>query len=140
VPGSIFGTANINLQNAALLNYNPLINVGKFAFPFRNLKEITIPSLVAKFDIQGEKIVINPMQLNSSVLNADIAGVYGLKNGTDITMDVPLRNPKKDENIVDSVKLAKRRNRGVVLYIRAKDDEAGKLKIGWNKDHKILGF
>jgi hypothetical protein len=140
VPGSIFGTANINLQNAALLNYNPLINVGKFAFPFRNLKEITIPSLVAKFDIQGEKIVINPMQLNSSFLNADIAGVYGLKNGTDITMDVPLRNPKKDENIVDSVKLAKRRNRGVVLYIRAKDDEAGKLKIGWNKDHKILGF
>lgn len=140
VPGSIYGTANINLQNAALLNYKPLINVGKFAFPFRNLKEITIPSLTAKFDIQGEKIVINPMQLNSSVLNADIAGVYGLKNGTDITMDVPLRNPKKDENITDSVKLAKRRNRGVVLHIRAKDDETGKLKIGWNKDHKILGL
>jgi len=140
VPGSIYGTANINLQNAALLNYKPLINVGKFAFPFRNLKEITIPSLAAKFDIQGEKIIINPMQLNSSVLNADIAGVYGLKNGTDITMDVPLRNPKKDENITDTVKLAKRRNRGVVLHIRAKDDETGKLKIGWNKDHKILGF
>ncbi|MDB5089200.1 MAG: AsmA family protein [Mucilaginibacter sp.] len=140
VPGSVYGTANINLRNAALLNYKPLINVGKFAFPFRNLKEITIPSLDAKFDIHGDKIVINPMQLNSSVLNADIAGTYGLKNGTDITMDVPLRNPKNDANITDTVKLAKRRNRGVVLHIRAKDDETGKLKISWNKDHKLISL
>ncbi|ASU33726.1 AsmA family protein [Mucilaginibacter xinganensis] len=140
VPLSIFGTSSINLQNAALLNYKPLINVGKFAFPFRNLREITIPRLDANFEIRGDKIVINPMQLNSSVLNADIAGTYGLKTGTDITMDVPLRNPKNDADITDSVKLAKRRNRGVVLHIRASDDESGKLKIGWNKDHKILGF
>ncbi|SHN08871.1 AsmA family protein [Mucilaginibacter sp. OK098] len=140
VPGSVYGTANINLRNAALLNYKPLINVGKFAFPFRNLKEITIPSLDAKFDIHGEKIIINPMQLNSSVLNADIAGTYGLKTGTDITMDVPLRNPKNDAGITDSVKLAKRRNKGVVLHIRAKDDETGKLKISWNKDHKLISL
>ncbi|MDP9078345.1 MAG: AsmA family protein [Bacteroidota bacterium] len=140
VPGTIFGTANINLKNAALLNYKPLINVGKFAFPFRNLKEIAIANLDAKFDILGEKIVINPMQLNSSVLNADVAGTYALKTGTDITLDVPLRNPKNDENITDTVKLTKRRNRGIVLHIRAKDDETGKLKIGWNKDHKLINL
>ena len=140
VPGSVFGVANVNLQNAALLDYKPLINIGKFAFPFRNLKEIIIAKLDAKFDILGEKIVINPMQLNSSVLNADVAGTYGLKNGTDITMDVPLRNPKNDANVTDTVKLAKRRNRGIVLHIRAKDDETGKLKIGWNKDHKLINL
>ncbi|MCO5949732.1 AsmA family protein [Mucilaginibacter flavidus] len=140
VPGSVFGVATINLQNAALLDYKPLINIGKFAFPFRNLKEITIEKLDAKFDILGEKIVINPMQLNSSVLNADVAGTYALKNGTDITLDVPLRNPGKDAGITDTAKLAQRRNRGIVLHIRAKDDETGKLKIGWNKDHKLINL
>lgn len=80
------------------------------------------------------------MKFNSSVLNADVAGTYGLKNGTDITLDVPLRDPGKDAGITDTVKLAKRRNRGIVLHIRAKDDETGKLKIGWNKDHKLINL
>jgi hypothetical protein len=140
VPRSIFGTVNLSLKNAALLSYQPLISVGKFAFPFRNLNDISIPSLNAKFDLRGQNITINPLQLNSSVLNADVAGVYSLGKGTNITLDVPLRNPKNDANITDTAKLAARRNKGIVLHIRAKDDEAGKLKIGWNKEHKILPF
>ena len=138
VPRSINGTVGLQLENAALINYQPLISVGKFAFPFRNLHNITIARLDAKFDIAGEKITINPMQLNSSVLNADVAGVYSLGSGTNITLDVPLRNPGKDAGITDTAKLAKRRNRGIVLHIRAADDASGKLKIGWNKDHNLL--
>jgi len=138
VPLSINGTVGLQLENAALINYQPLISVGKFAFPFRNLHNITIARLDAKFDIAGEKITINPMQLNSSVLNADVAGVYSLGSGTNITLDVPLRNPGKDAGITDTAKLAKRRNRGIVLHIRAADDASGKLKIGWNKDHNLL--
>ncbi|WP_449435986.1 hypothetical protein [Pedobacter steynii] len=36
------------------------------------------------------------MQINSSLLNMDIAGIYSMSTGTNITLDVPLRNPKKD--------------------------------------------
>jgi len=61
-----------------------------------------------------------------------------LGSGTNITLDVPLRNPGKDAGITDTAKLAKRRNRGIVLHIRAADDASGKLKIGWNKDHNLL--
>ncbi|WP_295767562.1 AsmA family protein [uncultured Mucilaginibacter sp.] len=136
VPRSIHGTTYVSLRNSALLNYQPLIKVGKFAFPFRDLKNIEIPKLDAKFDIQGDKIIINPMQLNSSVLNADIAGVYGLTKGTNIAFDVPLRNPKKDAEITDKEELKKRRYRGIVLHLAAKEDETGKVKIGFNKDRK----
>jgi hypothetical protein len=138
VPLSVNGAVSLQLENAALINYRPLISVGKFAFPFRNLHNITIPRLDARFDIAGDKITIHPMQLNSSILNADVAGIYSLGSGTNITLDVPLRNPGKDAGITDTVKLAKRRNRGMVLHIRAADDASGKLKIGWNKDHKLL--
>jgi hypothetical protein len=136
VPRSINGVANVSLRNGALLNYSPLIKVGKFAFPFRDLKNIEIPKLDARFDLRGDKIIINPMQLSSSVLNADIAGVYGLTSGTNIALDIPLRNPKKDEDITDKEELNKRRFKGIVLHLAAKDDENGKIKIGWNKDHK----
>ncbi|WP_345953765.1 AsmA family protein [Mucilaginibacter sp. PAMB04168] len=136
VPRSINGTVNVSLRNGALLNYEPLIKVGKFAFPFRDLKNIEIPKLDAHFDVRGEKIFIRPMQFSSSVLNADIAGVYALTKGTDIALDIPLRNPKKDEDITDKEELQKRRFKGIVLHLAARDDENGKIKIGWNKDHK----
>lgn len=136
VPRSITGTVNVNLTNAELLNYSPLVSVGRFAFPFRNMKDIVIPSLKAKFDLQGDKIIINPMQINSSVINADVAGTYALTRGTKIAFDVPLRNPKNDEGITDKEELQQRRFKGLVLHLVAKDDENGKLKIGWNHDHK----
>jgi len=136
VPRSTNGYVTINLKNGALLNYNPLKTVGKLAFPFRNLNNIVIPNLDAKFDLQGDKIIINPMKLTSSVINADIAGTYGLSRGTDIALDIPLRNPKGDSTITDKDELLKKRYKGIVLHIAAKDDENGKVKIGWNKDHK----
>lgn len=136
IPRSINGNVSINLKDGALVNYNPLKTVGKFAFPFRDLNNIVIPKLDASFDLKGEKIIINPMQITSSVINADVAGVYSLGRGTNINFDVPLRNPKNDTTITDKEELKKKRYRGIVLHLSAKDDETGKLKIGWNKDHK----
>jgi hypothetical protein len=135
VPRSINGALDLNLKDAALLNFKPITGVGKFAFPFRNLNNIMVPSLNARFDLRGDKIIINPMELNSSVINMDIAGVYGLTNGTDIALDIPLRNPEKDANITDKDELKKRRFKGIVVHIRAYD-ENGKLKIGLNNNHK----
>ena len=69
------------------------------------------------------------MKISSSVLNIDVAGTYGLTNGTNIAMDIPLRNPKGDTT-------DKKRYKGIVLHILAKADETGKIKIGFNKERK----
>ncbi len=135
-PRSVHGIVDVSLRQASLLNFDPLISVGKFAFPFRDLANIQIPKLDARFNLEGEKVIINPMKISSSVLNADVAGVYGFTRGTNIALDVPLRNPKKDENITDKAELEKRRFKGIVLHLLARQDEDGKLKIGWNKNHK----
>jgi hypothetical protein len=65
-----------------------------------------------------------------------VAGTYGLTTGTNIAMDIPLRNPKNDSTITDQEKLKKKRYRGIVLHLLAKSDETGKVKIGFNKDRK----
>jgi hypothetical protein len=135
VKHSIRGKVLLNLKDGALLNFKPIRSIGKFAFPFRDVDNITLSSLDADFDLMGDKITINPMEISSSVLNMDVAGVYGLTHGTDIALDVPLRNPKNDAQIIDKEELKKKRFKGIVLHIRAHEEE-GKLKIGWNKNHK----
>ncbi|GAA4086643.1 AsmA family protein [Mucilaginibacter panaciglaebae] len=136
VPRTVRGNLAIHLKDAALIDFKPLQGIGKYAFPFRDLKHIRIPVLDASFKVNGDQIEISPMQISSSVLNLDIAGTYGLSKGTNIAIDVPLRNPKGDSTITDHEQLQKKRFKGIVLHLLAKTDETGKVKIGLNKDRK----
>jgi hypothetical protein len=129
VPNSMNGTVGFALKNGALISFQPVKSAGKFAFPFRDLDNITFSNLKGNFDISGEKVTIHPMQINSSVLNMDIAGIYSFGKGTNIALDVPLRNPKNDKDITDKEKLEERRNRGIVLHLLASDGDDGKIKI-----------
>ena len=134
MPNSLAGSIIFDLKKGALVNYEAVKSVGKFAFPFRDLDNIMFTNLNGKFDIRGQKITINPMQINSSILNMDIAGVYSLSTGTNIALDVPLRNPKKDEEITDKTEVKERRMKGIVLHLLATDGEDGKIKIKLNKN------
>ena len=129
VTNSMNGTVGFTLRKGALIGFEPIKSAGKFAFPFRDLDNITFSNLKGGFDIKGEKITIEPMQINSSVLNMDIAGVYSFGKGTNIALDVPLRNPKNDKDITDKEQLEERRNRGIVLHLLASDGDDGKIKI-----------
>ena len=129
VTNSMNGTIDFDLQKGALVNFEALKSAGKFAFPFRDLDNITFEKLDGKLDITGEKVKIHPMKINSSVLNMDLAGIYSFGKGTNIALDVPLRNPKKDKDITDEELLEERRNRGIVIHLLASDDEDGKVKI-----------
>lgn len=135
-PKSMKGNVLLNLTDGALIDFNPLKTVGKIAFPFRDLNNIQIPNLDGDFDINGEMITIKPMQISSSVINADVEGVYSLGRGTNIALDVPLRNPKKDLSIADKDERQKKRYKGIVIHVKAQDDGTGKVKMSWNKDHK----
>lgn len=128
---SMDGKASFTLKNGSLVNFEPIQSVGKIAFRRRDVKNITFDDLNGTFDVSGEKVTIAPMKINSNVLNMDLAGVYSFGKGTNLRIDVPLRNPKKDVHITDKEELEKRRHRGIVLHLLASDDaETGKIKIG----------
>jgi len=129
VPKSINGHVNFGLKKVKLLQFAPLKSIGKFAFPFRNFDTISFYNLKGNFDIAGQKVNISPMQVNSSILNMDIEGVYSFGKGTNIFVTVPLRNPKKDEGITDADELARRRNKGIMVRLIAADGDDGKVKI-----------
>lgn len=133
IPKSMTGNVLFSLRKAALLNFAPVKNVGKFAFPFRDLNTIAISSLDGEFNVKGEKVTIEPMKINSSVLNMDMEGVYSFGAGTEIYLSVPLRNPERDKDVTDRKELKKRRTRGIVLNLVAKDGDDGKVKVGLGK-------
>jgi hypothetical protein len=133
------GNVTFNMRKGALLDFDPLINVGKFAFPLRDLNNITFDNLRGALTFNGEKVDIAPMQVNSSVLNVDVSGVYSMGKGTNIALDVPLRNPKKDKEIVDLKKKEEKRMSGIVLHLLATDGEDGKIKIKLNRNRDKAG-
>lgn len=135
VTNSLRGNIAFDVKKGALLKFDPIKSVGKFAFPFRDLDNITFENLNGRFDIMGPRIKINPMQINSSILNMDVAGIYSMSTGTNIEVDVPLRNPKKDEDITDKREIQERRMKGIVLHLLATDGEDGKIKIKLVRNH-----
>jgi len=69
------------------------------------------------------------MQINTSVIKLDIAGDYGLNSGTNLQLDVHLRDPAKDAKEVSKAAKIENRNKGVIVHLQAVDDENGKIKI-----------
>lgn len=132
VPRSIDGSVIFDIRNGALLNFEPMQKIGNFAFPNRDFSNIFFTSLKNTLEIKGNKITIHPMYIQSSVLNLYIEGVYGIPTGTDIALRIPLRNPKRDIGLSDSLK-RERFDNGIVLNLRGQDDENGNVKFRLGK-------
>ena len=133
LPKSINGAVSFELKKGRLTNFDPLVSVGKFAFPFRDVKNIEFENLKGHFDIKGEKVTVQPMKISSSLINMDVEGIYSFGKGTKMFITVPLRNPEKDKDIEDEKERAKRRNRGIIVRLVAEDDADGKVKIKLGK-------
>ncbi|MES2479387.1 MAG: AsmA-like C-terminal region-containing protein [Bacteroidota bacterium] len=129
IPHSINGIAFYELKNSALVEFAPIKNVGRYVFPRRNFSTIGIANLKGKLDIKGEIIRIYPVKISSDVINADVEGVYSFGKGTNINVDIPLRNPKNDKVILDEEAKAEKRNRGIVVHLNVADGADDKMNI-----------
>ena len=78
------------------------------------------------------------MTINSTAINLSLSGTYAFGPGTDIGIVVPLRNPQKTADRA-ARGLKPKKNKGIVLYLRARDDKNGEVKIVWDPLHKGPG-
>ncbi|MGO4904792.1 AsmA family protein [Flavobacterium sp. W20_MBD1_R3] len=134
---SLSGAAKFDVIKGALIDFKPIANIGKFAFPFRDVNNIVFSDLSGNFKIKGDLVAVNNLKVSSSVLNLDVNGIYSFNRGTNLALTIPLRNPKKDKFITDKTERAEKRNNGIVLHLLAIDVD-GKIKIRWNKNHEKL--
>lgn len=133
IPKSLNGTVDYNLQDGMLVDFEPLGTIGKIIFFNRDLNNIKVEPLTGTLDIKDSRITINPVLVQTSAFNIFTEGVYGIPTGTDIKIQVPLRNPKKDLNKDNKKMAVKDMKRGIVINLRATDNNTGKVKIKLGK-------
>lgn len=131
IKNSVNGKVAFLLTNGALVNFAPLMSIQKIAFKKRNLSNITFKTLKNELSINQGKINIDPMEIESSAIRMKVQGVYAFDKGTDISLAIPLRNPKKDEELI-AQGLAPKKKKGIIIYLRAMDGDDGKVKISWD--------
>jgi len=129
VPYSLNGDISFNLQDGALVQFAPVQKIGNILFRNRDMKHIDIRKLENTMHVAGDRIRIPKMFIESSALNLQVEGVYAFKKGTDINIDVPLRNPKKGEDIINDSLRQKQGMKGVVVHLKAVDGDDGNVKI-----------
>ncbi len=131
---SLVGKSQFDISKGALIDFQPIRKIAKFVFPFRNTDSIVFSELSADLKLKRDQVHIKDLKVSSNVLNLDVNGIYSFNDGTNLAMIIPLRNPKKDEKIKDSIKKEEQRYKGIILYLLAIDEE-GKIKIKWDKNH-----
>ncbi|WP_235830901.1 AsmA family protein [Flavobacterium ustbae] len=135
IVNSMKGKLDFNVNQGALLNFEPIMKVGKFAFPLRDVENITFSDLSGSLNLRGEQIDVHKLTISSSVLNLDAEGIYSFGRGTNLALTVPLRNSKNDAKLATKAERKAVRERGIVLHLIAYDNE-GKMKVKWGKRDK----
>jgi AsmA-like C-terminal region len=136
ITNSMHGNLTFNVNQGALVNFTPIVKIGKFAFPFRDVNNITFSDLSGNLKLRGEQVDVNNFTISSSVLNLDAEGIYSFGRGTNIALTIPLRNSKNDIKLATKAERDAVRERGIVLHLIALDGDDGKMKIKWGKKDK----
>ncbi len=135
IPDELKGFVKFNLQNGQLVNFEPVQKIQETVFKKRNFSDIQFADLHDLLEINGNDIVINRMEINSTVLHMFVEGVYNMKTGPDLSIQVPLKNLKKNNEATIENKGINSKT-GVSARLRAQKGENGKVKISWDPFNK----
>src|SRR5690625_2431479 len=130
IENSVNGEVKFQINHEELNNFEPLVNLSNYVFKNRQLDQVTFEKIQNKVKIKEGKIYIPPFTIYTSALQFSLKGIYGLQNGTDLFLDIPLKNPEKNKMRIKKG-LKPKDNKGLVLYLRIKEDEQGNLKLTW---------
>ena len=131
VSDSTRGIVTFVLENGELNNFEPVKKIGESALKKQNFSAIKFAKLQNTLEVNGSAFVINKMEIRSTAMTLFVQGVYDTKKGTDMSIQVPLRNLTKDQSETDLTD-AGAKGGGISVRLRAVTGDDGKLKIKWD--------
>ncbi|HKO77461.1 MAG TPA: AsmA family protein [Flavobacterium sp.] len=129
VDDSAKGNLQYDIKNGSLTDFKPIMKIGKFAFPNRDVKHIVFNDLSGQLNMSGSLVNVDYFKVSSNVLNFDVEGIYSFKKGTKLGLTIPLRNPEDDYKIKDIKEREAKRYKGIVLHLLVVDGKNGEMKI-----------
>jgi hypothetical protein len=141
VGGSLKGDLKYRIVNGTLVDFEPLIAVGKkffvkLLFGERDFGHIAFGELAGEFKVNGHLVDVDVFRVSSNVLNFDVMGIYSFKKGTNLGLTIPLRNPEDDAKIANKAERDKLRYKGIVLSLVAVDGKDGGIEVKTGKYKK----
>ena len=125
------GYVDFSLKNGRLENFRPLMDIDNNFLQKRDLSDVRFSELKDRLDLDGEDIHVNRMEIRSTAVSMYVEGTYSFGANTDLSIQIPLKDQKKDRVIAPQNKGVKAKT-GLSIFLRAKDDKDGKLKITYD--------
>jgi hypothetical protein len=122
------GFIDFSLKNGRLENFKPLMEIDNNFLQKRDLTDVRFAELKDRLDLDGNDIRVNRMEIRSTAVNMYVEGTYSFADNTDLSIQIPLKGQKKDQDTVPENKGLKAKT-GMSVFLRAKDDKNGKFKI-----------
>jgi hypothetical protein len=127
------GQVDFQIKDGALIDFQPLEKVTKFAFKNRGLDDIEFAKLNNTMTITGQDIYFSRMEIASSAFTLFVEGTYSFVPGkTDMSIQIPLSNLKKRDVNLMPVKMGTDSKTGPSIYLRATDDTNGELQLKYD--------
>jgi hypothetical protein len=124
------GSLRFSLKNGSLINYAPIMKIQDIIFKKRDFADIHFVEIKNNLTVKDGLVTVPRMQIESTVFNLFIEGVYGFAGNTDLRIQVPLKNLKKVDPADMSKKANNKERGGASVYLRAKSGSDGKVGIG----------
>lgn len=129
--GSLHGTTAFQIEQGELIQFKPLIRMGKMIFRKKRLENIHFATVKNTLSINGNNISIPPMFIKSDLISLQIAGIFNLDKGTNLDIEIPLF--KTDESNTNS---GMGIGNGYKIYVKGQDDEQGNIHFKWKLKNK----
>ncbi len=122
---SMEGVFAFSYRNGRISNFQPLMDVGKTIFKKRNFADIQFAELHDTLLLRKGKLYIRRMEIASSVFRVFVLGYYAFKGTTDMVIQFPLNNLRKQEADYkpENVGLDARLGAHVVVRVRGENNK-----------------
>jgi hypothetical protein len=128
LPNTMTGQLSFELSNGQLNHFGPLLRIQRVLFKRRNFQNVRFANLKNQFTLQGQEIYMGQMKVTSSVLTFFVEGTYSFRDKTDLLVQIPLSNLKRNPDEAASQSLD-----GNNLLIHA-IDEKGEIRLKYDLD------
>lgn len=137
IPSTTKGIVNFSLKNGALINYEPLMKLQNFVLANKDVSNVKFAELKDKLEVDGDKLYISRMEIQSTALSMFIEGVYGFKGNTDLLLQLPLSNlSARDKNYIPK-NIGVNSKVGPSVRVRASSGDDGKVKFNLTFSKKV---
>jgi hypothetical protein len=131
------GIATFTISDGRLKNFEPMQRLSNFLLKGRDFSDVQFGEINSNIDMDGTKINVSRMEVQSTVITMFIEGRYDLKDSSDLSIQVPLSNLKKRDQDIPPENVGVDSKVGPSVFLRVKPDKNGKTTISYDPFKKF---